>query len=302
MAKQISHSKKRLAILALVIVALGYVFLNVAVRLMGNGFGPITQTYMRLGGGTLISAFILRKNIRWRKLLSAPKKDYLILFIMGTIGYSVGVYFITLGALQTPFLNISVIQATMPFIVMIYAAIVLREKLQKKLFLFLLISFLGVAIVSTNSFIPVLRNFSMGDLFVLLAAASWGWYSICRKLVSPFLNNSEITIIIMPIAFLSALLFAIFAREPFSVTSLFNPEVLLGLLLGSGLNLVSAQFENFGFQQLEVVAASQILLLENFFAPFLGYLFYHELVSFPEVVGALLIVSGVYLANKFMKN
>lgn len=255
---------------------------------------------MRLGGGSLLSLLILRKNIRWKQLVKAPKKDYLVLLIMGTVGYSLGVYFITLGALRTPLLDISVIQATLPFFVMIYAAIVLREKIRKNLIFFLLLSFLGVAVVATKSFIPILKNFGIGEFYVLLAAASWGWYSICRKLLSTYFNNSEITIIIMPIAFVSAFIFAIISHETVSLGSFLNPQVLLGLALGSGLNLVSAQFENFAFQQLEVVFASQILLLENFFAPFLGFLFYHELVSLPQFLGALLIVVGVYGANRLM--
>ncbi len=295
--KAISKNKKQLAILALIVVTIGFVFLSIAVRLMGNGFGPITQTYMRLGGGCLLSLIILRKNVRWKKLFHAPKKDYFILLFMGTVGYSLGVYFITLGALRASLLNISVLEATGPFFVMTYAAIVLKEKLNPKLLVFLLLSFVGVMIVATKSFIPILQNFGVGELFCLLAAAVWGWYSICRKLLSTYLNNSEITVLVLPIAFLSALIFAIIENEPFHVSALANPEVLLGLALGSGFNLVAAQFENFAFQQLEVVVASQIFLLENFFAPIFGFILYNELLVLPQVVGALLIITGVFGAN-----
>lgn len=298
MYKLASFPIRKRAVAALITVAIGYVFLTISSRLMSVGFGSITQVYMRLLGGSILSALVLRKSVRWDRLAKAPLTDYLILLLMGTIGYSVGVYFITLASLKTTLLNISVLLAVQPFIVMFYSLLVFREKIKPKLLIFLILSFLGVAIVSTKSFIPQLSHVGAGEIFVLLAAVCWGWYSICRRLLSKHFNTSEVTVVVMPIAFVSAFVFALIKQETFSVSSFFNWQVLLGLAIGSGLNLVSAQFENFAYANLELVFASQILLLENFFSPIFGWLLYNELVTLPQVIGALLIVASVYAANK----
>ncbi len=58
-------SLRNKAIVSLIIVAFGYSFLNIAVRLMDKAFGPITQSYIRVGLGFVIGLIILGRGIRW---------------------------------------------------------------------------------------------------------------------------------------------------------------------------------------------------------------------------------------------
>lgn len=76
---------------------------------------------------------------------------------------------------------------------------------------------------------------------------------------------------------------------------------MLGLVLGSSLNIVCTFFENFAVKHLDSVFASQILLTENIFAFILGYLLYREQVTFQEFVGATIIIASVYGVNKLDK-
>ena len=103
------------AIGALVLVALSYTIMNVVSRWLSLGFEPFTQVYLRLLGALLIAGIVFRKKIRWNKINSVPKKDIGPLVVMGVFGYGIMVYFVTLGALNTSLLNVSIIMAMVPF-------------------------------------------------------------------------------------------------------------------------------------------------------------------------------------------
>lgn len=289
---------QKLAILALIAVAIGYALLNLAIRFMDAGFEPFTQTYLRILFGALIGFLIFRKRIRLNVVKKTSIRDWLVLLLMGSVGYSAGVLFVTLGALNTTLANVSVLTSTIPFFVAIYAFFVLRKRINKRLLLLLAVSFAGAAMVTTGSFPPLIENIGIGEVFVLLSAAAFAWYSVGRKMLSPKLNNYEISILTMVIAAITSLLVALVAGENLNLSAFLNPLVLLGLAIGVGFNIVASLFENFAFQHISVVVGSQLLLIENAVAPILGFLLYAEVIGVYAAVGALLIIGSVALSAR----
>ncbi|MEK7577285.1 MAG: DMT family transporter [Patescibacteria group bacterium] len=296
-----SFSTRTLAIGCLIIVAAAYSLLSVGSRLLAEGFMPMTQVYMRVALGTFILLVLLRNKLRWSKIISMPSRDLLILSSMGTIGFSIAVYFVTLGALNAKLVNVAIIFSSVPFFSYLYAYIFLKKPLNAKLIGLLALSLIGIVIVATKSFIPQLGAFGTGEWFTLLATATMAWFYVGRKLLSNHLNTSEITIIVMAIATITAVLFALTRGESFTLSAFTNPHVLLGLFIGGGMNALVNPIEIFAFDHLDAVTGSQILLLDTVFALLFGYLFYQELITFPEVIGGLIVISSVYLANKFNK-
>ena len=293
-----SVSTRSLSIGFLVFVAAGYSLLSVGSRLLSEGFQPMTQVYMRVTLGTILAILLLRKSIRWHRMISIPQKDLLVLLSMGTIGFSIAVYFITQAVLNAKLINVAVIFASVPFFSYIYAYIFLKKKFDVKLVGLLGVSLLGIAIVATKSYIPQLSAFGIGEWFALISTATMAWFYVGRKLLSSYLNTSEITIVVMVIAAVSAFLLALLRGETLALTAFVDPQVLLGLLIGGGLNAVINPIEIFAFKHLDSVIGSQVLLLDNVFAFIFGYFFYQELVSAPEVVGSVIIIGSVYFANK----
>ncbi len=290
---------KTLAVFALMAVAASYTFLGIASRLLSEGFAPMTQVYLRLAGASLLTGVFFRTSIRWRHISKLPTRDYLPLLCMGTIGFSIAVYFITLGVLNTSLLNVAVILATMPFFSYILSVIFLRTSISPKQIALLLVSFIGVAIVATKSFTPRLTSFGKGEFFVLLSAITTAVFFIARKKLSSHLNNSEITLLVLSIASITSLFIASVLGESLSLVSFSNSHVLVGLMIGAGLNILVNKFEIFAFDHLDAGFGSQILMTENIFAPIFGFFLYREIVTVPELMGALLIIGSVYLSNKY---
>lgn len=293
-----SVSTRSLSIGFLVVVAASYTLLSVGSRLLSEGFQPMTQVYMRVALATFALLFLFRKKIRWATIRSMPHRDAMILLTMGTIGYSIAVYFITLGALNAKLVNVAIIFASIPFFSYIYAFIFLKKPFNLKLTGLLTLSLIGISFVATKSFVPQLAAFGMGEWFTLLATATMAWFFVGRKMLSRHLNTHEITITVMIVAAVSGLLLALLRGETFVLSAFTNPNVLLGLAIGGFMNALVNPIEIYAFEHLDAVFGSQILLLENIFALLFGYFLYAETVSLPEIIGGLIIIISVYIANR----
>lgn len=291
-------NSRYLSIGFLVIVSAAYTLLSIGSRLLAEGFEPMTQVYMRVFLGVIALAVLFRKNLRWNHIRKTPTRDFLILLTMGTIGYSIAVYFATLGALNAKLVNVAIIFASVPFFSYLYAFLFLKKPFDTKLTGLLMISLVGISFVATKSFVPRLATFGIGEGCMLLATATMAWFYVGRKLLSKHLNTQEITVVVMAIAAISGWILAIVRGETFSVAAFTNPHVLLGLAIGGLMNSIVNPIEIFAFEHLDAVIGSQILLLENVFALILGYVLYAETVTFPEIIGGLIILGCVYIANR----
>lgn len=289
---------KHLSIIFLIFVAAAYTLLSVGSRLLAEGFQPMTQVYMRIAIATIALILMFRKNLRWIRIRTIPIRDVWILLTMGTIGYSIAVYFATLGALNAKLVNVAIIFASVPFFSYLYAFIFLKKPFDIKLTALLSISLIGIGFVATKSFIPKLEAFGIGEWFTLIATATMAWFFVGRKLLSKHLNTQEITVVVMAIAAISGWILALMRHETFSLSAFTNMHVLLSLLIGGLMNVIVNPIEIYAFDHLDAVFGSQILLLENVFALIIGYLVYAETISLPEVIGGLIIVACVYIANR----
>jgi drug/metabolite transporter (DMT)-like permease len=293
---------KHRAILAVCIVSLCYPLLNVSVRFMNAGFGPFTQVYLRIGIGLLLTCVFFFKDIQPAKIVTSTRNDWLLLILMGTVGYSIAVAFITLAVLHTKLLNVSVITATTPFFVFLFTILVLRKSFRYSRLFYLLLSAYGVYIITTKSFFSPVGNFSIGDLYALFFAMGISVYILGRKLLSRHLNNSEITVVILFIAFVSAFVIALLFKEPLPVAGFSNPIALFGLLMAGIVILVVTKLQNFGFARLDSVISSQLMLLQIVFAPIFGWSLFHETILPVEFVGAIFVLLGVWMYIRVAKD
>jgi drug/metabolite transporter (DMT)-like permease len=287
-------SLKQKAIGAMCAVALAYSLLNVVIRLMNEGFEPFSQVYLRIGLGFILTLGIFYKNIHFSKFKKISRRDWFFLFLMGTVGYGFAVDFATLGVLHTTLLNVAVVSCTTPLFVFLFAVLFMRKKIDRKLLIFLLVTFYGICVLATNSFVPILSHFAIGDLYVLFSAMGFGVYILARKALSKQLNNSEIAVVAMFFAFISSLLVALFSGESLHIAGFLNPFAFTGLVLGGILNLAATKLENFAFNHLNAVVGAQLYLLENVFSPIFGFILYQEIILPLEFVGALIVIAGVW--------
>lgn len=77
------------------------------------------------------------------------------------------------------------------------------------------------------------------------------------------------------------------------------PNYIAPVILVAGLfNVVNLFLTNYGFQKVNAVLASNILMLEVVFAVGLAIFLYQEIPTLKELFGGFLIVASAYQMNK----
>jgi drug/metabolite transporter (DMT)-like permease len=240
----------------------------------------------------IIAAFQKRLSI----VRSYKTKDYFRFSYMSLLGVFL-YYTLLYAALQeVPGQEAFIVNYTWPIWVIIFAAFVLRERLDLLKLLAIILAFLGVVIVVSKGNIHNVNLKALhGNILALLAAISYGLFSVLSKR-----NDYEkvtSTMFYYLFAFVYVSIYILF----FSSLPLPTGKEILGLLwLGvftSGLAFVLWQL---ALKYGETSKVSNLI----FITPFLSLLYLAiltgEHIILSSIIGAVLIVSG--LAIQSLKN
>lgn len=287
-------------IIAIIVCSALYALMGVAIRLLDGADIPgMMQVFLRVSIGGIMAFFIFNKDIKFSSFSKISPKDWIIMLVMGVVGYAVAVYFITRAFIATEFLNATLIYNTLPIFVYLYAVIFAKSKLKLILLLFTVLAIYGVAVISAQSFIPAISSFGEGEVFALLAAMTFSTFYVGRQLLSKKINNSEITLYTMIIAALAALVISLSLGERLDISLLFHWQVAVGLLIGVLVNVSTTYLISYGFERVDAVLGGQLILTEIIFSFLLGYFIYSEPFNVYMLAGGIIIVLSVFLTNKY---
>lgn len=234
-----------------------------------------------------------------RRLFADNWKDEGWMLLAGVTGGSF--YFLTENtALNiTLVTNVSFIVCTTPLLTAILSLLFYKgEKVTYGLVIGSLVALAGVALVVYNGSF-VLKISPLGDFLALLAALGWAFYSlIMRKLFARY----SPTFITRKIFFYGLLtILPVFLIFPWDVSAaqLLHPVVLFNLVfLGVVASLICFVVWNVVLKHLGTVEASNYLYLNPLFTLIGSVIWLDETLTGMAAVGVLLILAGVYLAEK----
>lgn len=296
-------NNKKIAIVYLIISAFLYVLFGVGIRLIDTAMTPALGIILRLTLSACLYILLFYRYINIKRLLQLDKSDYLYLLLMGTLGYSVYILFISHGTLATTLFGVAVALGITPIWTYILSIIFLKYKFSIKVSGLLLLAIVGVAIMSSGSIASVQNlNFfnDKGFLLVSVAALLGAIYAILRNRLSDNLNNHEVSFMILLIAAIGSI-FLLFTEETKIIyDNLLTFKLIFGIVLGASLNIATAYLLNYSFKNINVVLGEQLLLLENVFAIIIGFLFYNESITFTQIIGAMLIIISGYYISKYL--
>lgn len=226
-------------------------------------------------------------------------KDELLFAAMGAMGGSI--YFLTENtALKVTLAsNVSLIVTTAPLITAIFAHLMIKgERLNKHLWGGAAIALLGVFLVVFNGQFVLQLN-PLGDILSLLAAVSWALYSVLLKRLD---SKYPMRVITRRVFFYGIVtLLPWFLYEPFEVdiALLTSPVVLinilfLGLIASSGCYLVW----NMAMKHIGAIKTNNYIYFIPVVTLLTSALVLNEELTPLAIVGALLILCGVYWAEK----
>ena len=227
-----------------------------------------------------------------------------LLFFLGLT--SVGLFnsFTYLSLVHTQVINASLFNTAIPAIIILLCFLFKIEKTNKFQILGLIISACGILAIITKLKIDILLslNFNKGDLIMIGGVITWGVYSTLLK-------KKKFTLPLL------TLVHVVCTFGLISVFPQFLYEFSNGQIINFDINLVYtltflALFPSIGSYYCWAGAVSIIganragisLSLIPLFSSIMAIFFYNEQFQFFHLIGSILIILGLFLSNKEIKN
>ena len=262
--------------------------------LLEEGLSPAAIMILRF-----ILAYLLMLPFVKGKWFCNSLKDELLMVILGISGGSLYFLLENTALVYTQASNVAIIIAATPLLTMLTVNLLDRGKgISKKLYGYSLISLIGVVLVILNGNF-VLKLNPIGDLLTFGAVVTWVIYSIIIAKVQDRYSSWMIT---RKIFFYGVLtLFPYFLFKTWDVTweMMARPMVWGNLLyLGVLASLGCYAAWNIVIKRLGAVDATNYLYINPIVAMVTANLLLGEIITPLAIVGTLLILVGVYLAER----
>ena len=249
----------------------------------------------------ILLPFTFKEIIKSREIII--KNLPLLLFLALT---SVGLFnsFTYLSLVHTQVINASLFNTAIPAIIILLCFLFKIEKTNKYQILGLIVSVLGILSIITKLNLEIIYslNFNKGDLIMIGGVITWGLYS-------SFLKRKTFTLPLLTLVHILCTFGLIFIFPQFiyefSQGQTINFDMELFYIL-----IFLALFPSIGSYYCWAGAVSIIganragifLSLIPLFSTIMAISFYKEQFQFFHLIGAILIILGLFLSNKEIKN
>jgi drug/metabolite transporter (DMT)-like permease len=249
----------------------------------------------------ILLPFTFKEIIRSKDIIL--KNLPLLLFLALT---SVGLFnsFTYLSLVHTQVINASLFNTAIPAIIILLCFIFKIEKTNKYQIFGLIISVLGILSIITRLNLEIILslNFNKGDLIMIGGVITWGLYSSFLKKKS--FTLPLLTLVHILCSFGLIFIFPQFIFE-FSQGQKIDFDINLFYIL-----IFLALFPSIGSYYCWAGAVSIIganragifLSLIPLFSTIMAIFFYNEQFQFFHLIGSILIILGLFLSNKEIKN
>ena len=237
--------------------------------------------------------------IRYKNILKVLKKEYILLTIFAVLGVSTFNTFLYYGLQTTTATNALLINSSIPMIIIILSAIILKTKVTKVQSLGIVFSTLGVIYLVLKGEFETLYTlkFTNGDLWVLLACVNWALYTVLLKFKPKELNAFEFLSITVLIGMIFLYLAFIFLGYSFSLSFMDNSDVLYSLIyMVIFPSILSFYFWNTSIVEIGANKAGQFTHLMPIFGAILAFYILDEVLELYHLIGIILIAFGLYLS------
>ncbi|GAB6180895.1 DMT family transporter [Desulfotomaculum defluvii] len=256
---------------------------------------PITLVWLRYVIAFFVLYIILKiSQNKTKNHTQLKKSDWLLLGWIGFIGYFVSISFQFIGTKLSDAHTGALITSATPAFIVIFARLVLKERLTARKIFSLLLATIGVSIVvgwDSN-----LGSHLWGSVILVAAAITWALLSVYVKVAS--YNHSSLIITTY------AILFALIFTTPFMVWEiqtnniLFNREIILGVLYLGTVSTAGAFFLwNKGMEIIDAGIGSVFFFFQPLVGSFLGWLLLNEHLDLNFYLGGALILLGVLVVT-----
>ncbi len=255
---------------------------------------PFSLLTTRLLLGILVLGAMI---YRQRKQFTRPTNRELFQILgIGFLGFGISVGAQFVGTDKSSAINGSLVTSASPAFILIFAAILLKEKLTLQRIAAVLLATIGVIIIVDLSKADFSSETFSGNIALAVAAITWGLYSILIRQASAKTD----TLIVTFVAFIGGL----FLTIPASVLELQTRPIgtvdlgtLIGILYLGVISTAGAMWLwNRAFALIDASMASLTFFAQPLVGTLLSIVLLGQQLQSTHVIGGVLIVTGVLLS------
>ena len=286
--------EKRKNILLLILLGCiwgsNFLFIRIGVR----DIKPMTFTSLRLFIATLVFYMVLKLT---GKDLRIPKELIPLLILTGIVDAAIPHFLIAWGEQYVESGVTSLILATSPFFTLIIAHFLLQDEKITMLKLFGIgIGFFGVFVLFYNHLTYSSKNLLVGEILILIASIFYALGTILIRKLSERMDFLKATFYFLLFGFVFSFPFVFILENP-AASRLTISACLSVLYVGIVGSVLGYSIFFYLIDKTGATKSSQIGYITPIFATFLGVVFLKESFTINLLIGALLILFGVYIVE-----
>ncbi|WP_259415916.1 DMT family transporter [Bacillus toyonensis] len=257
---------------------------------------PLTLVWLRfIIAFVVLYAFLKITEKKQKKKVTIRKKDWLLFAWIGFIGYFISITCQFIGTKLSEAHTGSLVTSATPAFMVIFAAIILKEKLTARRLLSTIIATIGVIIVIGWDI--EIGSYFIGTIILVGAAITWALLSIYVKIASAKFSSLVITTY--------AIFFSLFFITPFMLWEFqsspiehINMYVLLGVIYLGIVSTAGAFFLwNKGLELMDASIGSLFFFFQPIVGSLLGWLLLNETLNSNFFIGGILIICSVFITT-----
>ena len=273
----------------------------IAKGVMPNKIGPSAFIFLRIVGAGIL--FWLIKSFIKEQI---AKKDFLRLIFCGLLGVAANQLLFFHGLNLTSPIDASIIITAIPIVVLIFSALILKEKITKNKLLGLLIGGIGAVLLIWYGNKAEGTSSLLGNLLIFLNACSYGLYLVLVKPLMKKYNSLTVISWVFLFGFFFMLPFGLpdILQTDFSVFTTNTYAVIAFVILGTtflaylfniyALNYVAPSV-NGSYVYLQPAIS---FLMVSLYATVFNQTEYAQDINAIKITSCLLVILGVYLISK----
>lgn len=261
-----------------------------------NFIPPLTLVWLRFIIAFVVLYMILKiTEKKQKKTVTIRKKDWLLFAWIGFIGYFISITCQFIGTKLSDAHTGSLVTSATPAFMVIFAAIILKEKLTARRLLSTIIATIGVIIVIGWDI--EIGSYFIGTIILVGAAITWALLSIYVKIASARFSSLVITTY--------AIFFSLFFITPFMIWEFqsnpiehMNLYVVLGVLYLGIISTAGAFFLwNKGLELMDASIGSLFFFFQPIVGSLLGWFLLNETLNSNFFIGGILIICSVFITT-----
>ena len=229
---------------------------------------------------------------------SIAKREYLWLIAFGLIGYYLASYFDFTGLKYIKASLERLILFIYPTLVVLISYLAFKHRITRKQLLGIAITYVGIVVIfGTELQIENPRDVMIGGLLILLSAITYASYLVGSGWLIPKFGSTVFTAYAMIISCLAVILHYSIA-SPSDLFSFPKEVYFIGFLMALFATVIPSFLISFAIKNLGANDFSIFGSLGPISTIVLAYIFLDERITTLQIMGALVILMGIYIAER----